>query len=112
MVRAAGAVVAVFLAYCTAMQVNDPDAALWIGLYGVGLALAGAVAVGRAHPVVLLTYAGVSAAGAGFCLRAGLPPSWLDDEVGREAMGLLLQAVLLAALAAGVQRGGRGTTRS
>jgi hypothetical protein len=103
---AAGAMSAVF-ALSVAVQWNDPDPAHWMALYGLALALAAQAAFGR---VPLVPNAAALALFAVLALRA-LPDllggrkeaftHWhmlsSEDEVAREAGGLLICAAWSAA---------------
>lgn len=95
MIRGAGrlAAVAVFGGFA-ALQLNDPDPGLWIGVY-----LAAAVVLGagrwlpRAAGALLAAGAGLWAVTLAAAV-AGRGERWVD-EAGREAGGLLLVALVL-----------------
>jgi hypothetical protein len=91
-------VMALVFAGFALVQYNDPDALLWIALYGVAFAASLAGALGRFSPW------------AGLGLAVYLPlalwwwPSdatyWLESEEKRESLGLLICAVWMAVLLA------------
>lgn len=102
------AVLALLMGLFAAVQVNDPDAPLWIALYGVPAIWAGMAAT---RPQLLAgTTAFVLLAG---CLLIGLvlvvvlwplaeqwwrTEVWWESEASREGMGLMLAAVVLLAV--------------
>lgn len=104
--RVACAAVAALFTGFAAVQVNDPDAPVWIAAYAVPAALWGRAAAGRLEPpwvaaAPAAAYAGLSA------WWWPWPPagSWLSSEPARESAGLAIAAVSLAALAvAGARR--------
>lgn len=113
---AAGLMTAVF-ALCVAVQWNDPDPFYWMGLYGIALLLAAQAALGRVPLVpnaAALALFAVLAARSLPQLLAGREEAFMhwhmlasEDEVAREAGGLLLSALWSAvqtAVAAGARR--------
>ena len=99
------------------VQYNDPDAPLWIAIYGLGALWTGLAAFRPA------TLAGSRAlqAGLGLCLAAAVAGSlymwpteiatWWDNEVVREGMGLIILTVALALAALTVWRRRTGEAR-
>jgi hypothetical protein len=83
------------------VQYNDPDAVLWIAIYGVAAAWAGVAAF---HPQILAD-SGPLAAAYGLCLAAALAgsiwlwpaeiASWWDQEEVREGLGVIIATVVL-----------------
>lgn len=88
---------AVLFAVFAALQLNDPDAILWLAAYGFAVVVSlldVRGTVGRLPLVGLIVY------GAWFAMLApALGPGWFDDEVAREAIGLLIAAIWMGALA-------------
>lgn len=105
--RAAAALMTAVFALCVTVQWNDPDPLYWMGLYGIALALAAQAAFGRlplVPNVAALALFAVLAARALPLLLAGREEAFTrwrmlasEDEVAREAGGLLLCALWSAA---------------
>jgi len=91
----------ILLVLFTIVQYNDPDAILWILIYGISALWAGLAAFRPtqfAHNQLLLTLFGVSL----LALIAGAiydrPHSisdWYENEVVREGLGLIIATVAL-----------------
>ena len=104
---------AVLLAACAAVQYNDPDPVLWIGLYGAGSLLLVLAAAGWqarwAVLVVLLAYAAVGVTvlpgfvewllhHPGSDLTAPMSADSPHIEASREFVGLVIAAACVAPL--------------
>jgi hypothetical protein len=108
--RAAAAGMSALFALSVAVQWNDPDPLYWMGLYGIALVLAAQAAFGRlplVPNVAALALFAVLAARALPQLLASREEAFshwhmlaAEDEVAREAGGLLLCALWSAALTA------------
>ncbi len=85
----------VFLLFA-ALQYNDPDRLMWLGLYGYAALVSLLAVAGRSGWLpapALLVY------GAGFALLApAIDASWWSSEEAREALGLLLSALWMTVL--------------
>jgi hypothetical protein len=99
--RAVNALFCVVLLSFTIAQYDDPDAPLWFLIYGIPAAWAGLVAF---HPDLLpanrwLIAAFVAclavAAGGAVHLWPSLPENWIQVEVEREGLGLIIVTVAL-----------------
>ena len=112
--RIGAAVMSLFFLLCAAVQWNDPDPVVWLGVYGMAAGLAAAAAFGRLplvpNALALAFFAGMTAAWApspssvrveaftSFSMKSEA------DEEPREAMGLLLCTVWSAVQTAGAWR--------
>jgi hypothetical protein len=86
--RAAKTVAAIVFALFTALQVNDPDAPLWIALYGYALGVSLLAVFDRTGYWPL---PGLLVYGVGFArLAPTVGGDWWYVEEAREALGLLL----------------------
>jgi len=95
---ACGVMLLVFASSC-AVQYNDPDPWLWIGLYGAaGIVTAFALA-GRHTPLVTLMGLGYFGY-AMFNMPHIGPGEWLTTETSRESGGLMISAIWMAVLTA------------
>jgi hypothetical protein len=87
------------------VQYNDPDALLWILIYGVTAIWAGLAAFRSdrfAHSPVLITLFGASAVAMVGGAIYDWPQSiadWWDNEVVREGLGLIIATVALLVVA-------------
>jgi Transmembrane family 220, helix len=87
------------------VQYNDPDALLWIVIYGVTAVWAGLAAfrpVRFAHSPVLIAVFGVTAVAMVGGAIYDWPQSiadWWDNEVVREGLGLIIATVALLVVA-------------
>lgn len=106
---------ALLLAWAGALQLNDPDPAAWIAIYGGAAVVVGAVAAGRRPPVwSVALVGGVAAAWAAWVVytifgKGQLTPMFPDDagtgwllvdaEEGRELGGLTIVVVAMVAVA-------------
>ncbi len=98
---------AALFALSVAVQYNDPDPLYWMAIYGLALALALSAALGRAPFVPNAAALGIFAVLAALALpdllaaREAAFTHWhmlaAQDEVAREAGGLLICAVWSAA---------------
>jgi hypothetical protein len=95
----------VLFALFAVVQYNDPDAILWILIYGVTALWAGLAAFRPArfaHNLPLLTVFGVTllaiAAGAAYEWPQSIA-DWWDNEVVREGLGLIIATVALLVVA-------------
>ena len=89
---------ACLFAFCIAVQYNDPDPLVWIGLYLVPLILSLRAVRGRADLWPnLLPAVGYSLAALWWA--PPYVPGYLDNEEAREAGGLLLSGLWMAFLA-------------
>jgi hypothetical protein len=106
--RIYGALICVLSLGAVVAQFNDPDPLLWIALYGVCGALGAAAALGKTFPRITMVAIAVYFAGFLY-LSPALSQATLEsftsrtmnslaDEEAREAMGLLLSALLLGGL--------------
>jgi hypothetical protein len=101
-------------AVCVVLQFNDPDPVRWIALYGAAAVIAATLPLARAQPWARFAgfaLAALAAAWAGYLLsRIWGVVSWADlsrdmmmmggaVEEAREAGGLAIVAIALAALA-------------
>ena len=90
---------AVFFTFCMSVQFNDPDAALWVGIYATAAAISAAAAIDK----VIAPLAGVLAFGSlsGAVVLAqqvlGHQPLYGSEE-GREMMGLGLVALWIGGI--------------
>lgn len=104
-----------------AVQFNDPDPWIWMGMYGFAVLVCLLAALGRLHWSVPLSVAGITLVwGIGVATQAeGV--SWIDltstlsmktleVEQAREAGGLLVVATWMLVLSFAVRRGGKGTS--
>jgi len=87
--------VAVF-SVCAAVQYNDPDAWLWILLYGLAALASALTACGRR---TLLPLVALLAYLVGFAILApAIDANWYQREEAREALGLALASLGMVAL--------------
>lgn len=85
----------VFSAFA-AVQYNDPDAWVWVSLYGLAVVASVLAACGR---YTLLPLAGLVAYASGFVILApAIDANWYDIEEAREALGLAIAALAMAVL--------------
>ena len=90
--------IALALIAAAAVQWNDPDGALWIGIYGAA-ALVCLVGAFRPLPrAIPLGLAGLAALGLALTLPAALSSGEWNSEAPREAGGLALTLVCLLAV--------------
>ena len=106
--------------YAAYLNLNDTDAALWVGVYGVSAVLTGLAAGNHPAPAQLhiammlgmllwaihlydIVFQGAGTVTPMFPERQLTGNLWVDTEEGRELGGLLICAATLAAMAA-VQR--------
>ena len=81
-----------FLSFA-AVQYNDPDPALWMGIYGLAALISFAASIGKAIPPLASMLGVTSLAGATVIFRAGFGEgNLLDSETFREMGGLLVVA--------------------
>jgi len=90
--------ITVVFALLALLQVNDPDAGLWVSVYAVGAVAAGLTQLGNlprnAHRLLAIGtmllmffyFFGF------FQLAPGLHSGWMNSEKGLEALGLLFSA--------------------
>ena len=104
--KIASAAMACLFAICIALQYNDPDPFVWMGLYLVPLILTLRALRGRPDfwPNLL---AGVAYVLAALRWAPRYAPGYLDDEEAREAGGLLLSGLWMAFLAVQARRRSR-----
>lgn len=109
MLRLVNGFLALLMTVFAAVQYNDPDAVIWMVIYGVGALFAGMVAF---RPRLFQTLNYLKAALFACLLLAALGsilmwPSefrtWWDNEQVREGMGLIMVTVTLAIAALTVQ---------
>ena len=81
------------------VQYNDPDALLWILIYGIPAAWAGVVAfrpdalpTNRLTIVAFLVCLAAAVAGSLY-MWPSLPENWIDVEEEREGLGLIITTV-------------------
>jgi Transmembrane family 220, helix len=95
----------VLLVLFAIVQYNDPDAILWILIYGITAVWAGLAAfrpVRFAHNQLLLTVFGVSLVAIAGGAIYDWPQSiadWWDNEVVREGLGLIIATAALLVVA-------------
>jgi Transmembrane family 220, helix len=95
----------VLLVLFAIVQYNDPDAILWILIYGITAVWAGLAAfrpVRFAHNQLLLTIFGVSLVAIAGGAIYDWPQSiadWWDNEVVREGLGLIIATAALLVVA-------------
>lgn len=95
--RALSALMTVVFTGFVLVQYNDPDALLWILLYGLAVAASAARVLGRS-PVGLPLLVGVYSLAMLWLSPGLLQRDWIDFEEGRESAGLLIAAVWFAVL--------------
>ncbi len=96
--RAASMAAAVVFALFAALQVNDPDALVWVAIYGYALGVSLLAVFGK---VGWWPLPGLLSYGAGFaCLAPAIDANWWHSEEAREALGLLIAGLWMAALLA------------
>ena len=82
-----------FFSYCTAVQFNDPDAWIWISIYGIAGVLCLLATLGKLWWPLPWTLGLACLGGAVWLARQGLPQqSLLESEEGRELLGLVSTA--------------------
>lgn len=114
--RIAALLLSLLFALAAALQFDDPDAALWIAVYGSGALCCGLFAAGRL-PVWLGTLvSGACAAGALYLLARDVLPIGFLDPSGREMVGVRepgreMLGLILVALATGLLTWWAGTRR-
>jgi Transmembrane family 220, helix len=95
----------VLMVLFTVVQYNDPDAILWIVIYGLTAVWAGLAAFRPdqfAHNQLLLTAFGVTLVGMAIGAVYDWPQSiadWWDNEFVREGLGLIIATVVLLIVA-------------
>jgi Transmembrane family 220, helix len=95
----------VLLVLFAVVQYNDPDAILWILIYGIAAVWAGLAAFRPAqfaHNPLLLTVFGVTLVAMAGGAIYDWPQSiadWWDNEFVREGLGLIIATVALLAVA-------------
>lgn len=89
---------AMILLFITAMavQYNDPDGVMWMGVYGLAALLTVLAMTGHNTAVAPVASLGYFLGGLWVMPRSGA--NWLEIEQGREAVGLFITAVWCAAL--------------
>lgn len=90
--------IGIFIVSC-AVQYNDPDPWLWIGIYAAAGIVTAAVLAGYHTPVVIpmgLAYFGFAM----FNMPHIAPGEWLTTETSRESGGLMICAIWMAVLTA------------
>lgn len=80
---------AVLFAVAAIVQFDDPDPALWVGLYGIAAAACGLFAAGRLPRWAAALLAGGYMLGGLYMLLPILGPAAFYDTTGREMMGLM-----------------------
>jgi hypothetical protein len=94
--RTAASVAAIVFALFTALQVNDPDALVWIALYGYALGVSLLALFDRTGYWPL---PGLLIYGVGFArLAPTIDADWWYVEEAREALGLLLAFLWMGGL--------------
>ena len=107
--RGACAVMGVYFLFATVVQINDPDALVWMALYGAAACVTLAAAW-RTLPVWMpATLAAIAALGAIALMPAAVESSFRElfeswqmmsagMEIGRELLGLLILAAWMVVL--------------
>lgn len=86
------------------VQYNDPDALLWILIYGIpavfaGLAVFRPVAFAHRQPLVAAYAVALTAAVVGAVVMVpGSIADWWENELVREGLGLIIVVVVLASV--------------
>lgn len=117
--RIVAAALALVFAVSAAVQWNDPDPLPWIAIYGAAAVLSGAFAARRTPAPWLSAVVALAAAAWSLSIaprvvgRVGFAELWTHVgmktvviEEGREAVGLAVVAVAMAALAIASRRAG------
>lgn len=93
LVRLANAVMLVLFIFWVGFQYNDPDALLWMAVYGAALIECVLAFMGRLPRALALAYAGICIVWAVYLgIRVAVSKEFFFEEQGREMMGLLICA--------------------